>query len=75
MAVKRQKRGASGREVCVFAGTWIPAFWVPKMDALAAREGSGKGKIILKALERKLQEQAAGPPAPCISGISRATRR
>lgn len=55
---KKQKRGAYRRSDCVFVGTWIPAHWLEKIEAVVQAEDSDRSKIMRKALERKLQEAA-----------------
>jgi metal-responsive CopG/Arc/MetJ family transcriptional regulator len=56
MAIKKQKRGAYRREDCVFIGTWIPASWISKIEAVVQSEDTDRSKIVRKALEQKLQE-------------------
>ena len=58
MLDRKTKRGAYGRDECVFIGAWIPRSWVPRINALIAREDSDRSKVIRKALEHKLQEVA-----------------
>ena len=56
MIKSKQKRGAYRRSECVFIGAWIPADWIPRIDALVQAEDADRSKVVRKALERKLQE-------------------
>ena len=58
MLDRKTKRGAYGRDECVFIGAWIPTGLMTLVDEFVSAQDLDRSKLLRRALEEKLGRKA-----------------